>query len=49
MTLLIILYWTILVLATFAYLAFHVTYTMPVALLALFIIIGLKAFRTPIQ
>lgn len=49
MTLLIILYWTILVLATIAYLAANFAYTMPVALLALFIIVGLKAFRTPLQ
>lgn len=44
-----ILFWVILVLSVIAYLAFHLAYVFPAAVLALFIIVGLKVFRTPIQ
>lgn len=49
MSLLSILYWVILVIGAICYLALNFAYTLPLVLLALFIIIGLKVFRTPIQ
>jgi hypothetical protein len=49
MTLLAILYWLILILSVVFQFVFHYAYTMHLALLALFIIIGLKIFRTPLQ
>lgn len=49
MTLLAILYWLIIVLGVIFHAVLHVTYALPLALLALFVIIGLKIFRTPLQ
>lgn len=50
MTLLAILYWIILILGVVFHIFFNtVAYALPLVLLALFILIGLKVFRTPIQ
>lgn len=49
MTLLAILYWLILILGVIFHVFFTYAYALPLALLALFIIIGLKVFRTPLQ